>query len=447
MTYNVTARGRGKGLRLLSRVLALGAFTMPLAACDIEELLAVPDPDFATPVGLASNDEGVKILAAGALGDFTYAFAAGNDTGNEGYVLVSALFGDEIYAADTFTDRIAMDRRQLQVPQQGNRSDLAFRRFHQARRQINVTLNAAAARPVNPLTAAQIGRLRALEAYTHVLLGEGWCGALPFSESIDEEVLGEPQTTTQVFEGAIAKFDAALAIDAGSSLARIGKARALLNLNQPAAAAAAVAGIPTSYAYVAEHSANSSRQQNQIFGLQNNNRFSQSNVEGINGIAYRTDPRNPESAVRVGFDGSTPMYQSLIYNSFDADIQLASGVEARLIEAEAAMRAGTIGTFIDKLNEARVARGMPADLVDPGTAEARVSLLFAERGYNLFLTGHRLGDLRRMIRQYGRAQTAVYPTGAHHLGGVYGADVVFSVPFAEENNPNYDPNLCSTTTA
>jgi len=43
-----------------------------------------------------------------------------------------------------------------------------------------------------------------------------------------------------------------------------------------------------------------------------------------------------------------------------------------------------------------------AALTDPGTAEARVDLLFRERAFWFFLTGHRQGDLRRLIRQYGR---------------------------------------------
>ena len=46
------------------------------------------------------------------------------------------------------------------------------------------------------------------------------------------------------------------------------------------------------------------------------------------------------------------------------------------------------------------------------------------------------GDMRRLIRQYGRSATSVFPTGPWHKGGSYATDVNFPVPQAETNNPN-----------
>jgi hypothetical protein len=66
-----------------------------------------------------------------------------------------------------------------------------------------------------------------------------------------------------------------------------------------------------------------------------------------------------------------------------------------------------------------------------------VSLLFLERAFWLYATGHRLGDMRRLIRQYGQAVDAVFPTGAYHKGGgIYGSDVNLPLPIEEQNNPN-----------
>ena len=116
---------------------------------------------------------------------------------------------------------------------------------------------------------------------------------------------------------------------------------------------------------------------------------------------------------------------------------VASGVEARLIEAEAALGAGNNALFISKLNEARAPYNMAA-LTDPGNANARVDLLFRERAFAMFATGHRLGDLRRLVRQYGRAASTVYPTGAYHKDGLtYGTDLQFVVPSPEKNNPKF----------
>ena len=63
--------------------------------------------------------------------------------------------------------------------------------------------------------------------------------------------------------------------------------------------------------------------------------------------------------------------------------------------------------------------------------------LFKERAYWLWLTSHRLGDLRRLVRQYQRAETSTFPSGAYSKGGLYGADLNFPVPFEEQNNPKF----------
>jgi hypothetical protein len=72
-----------------------------------------------------------------------------------------------------------------------------------------------------------------------------------------------------------------------------------------------------------------------------------------------------------------------------------------------------------------------------GTA-AQVDQLFKERAYWLWLTGHRLGDMRRLVGQYGRDAETVYPSGQYHKGGdSYGTDIRFPIPLDEQNNPNY----------
>ena len=79
---------------------------------------------------------------------------------------------------------------------------------------------------------------------------------------------------------------------------------------------------------------------------------------------------------------------------------------------------------------------MAANLTDPGTPAAELNLIFRERAFWMFSTGHRTGDLRRLVKFYGRSTESVFPTGAWHKGGNYGPDVNFPVPQAEENNPN-----------
>jgi len=110
--------------------------------------------------------------------------------------------------------------------------------------------------------------------------------------------------------------------------------------------------------------------------------------------------------------------------------------EARLVEAEAALQTSDFVGMITKLNELRATMAL-GDLSDPGTPEARVDLLFSERARWMFATGHRLGDLRRLIRQYDRDPETVFPTGLYHLAGEYGTDGDFGIPDGENANPNF----------
>ena len=85
-----------------------------------------------------------------------------------------------------------------------------------------------------------------------------------------------------------------------------------------------------------------------------------------------------------------------------------------------------------RLNGARATVPGLASLSDPGTPDARVDLTFRERAFWMFMTGHRLGDLRRLVRQYGRGSETVFPTGAYHNDNlVRGTDVNIVIPISE----------------
>ena len=79
-----------------------------------------------------------------------------------------------------------------------------------------------------------------------------------------------------------------------------------------------------------------------------------------------------------------------------------------------------------------------APLEDPGSPDARLDLLFRERAAWLFLTGHRQGDLRRLVRHYGRSAESTYPTGFYWQGGRYGPHVELPIPPSERTyNPRF----------
>jgi hypothetical protein len=449
---------------------AMALAALPLAACDTDELLEVDDPTFASPNTLRTK-AGLPTLYAGALGDFQIAYSG---SGGDAFLSVASLITDEFKSSDTFTTRTATDQRDQFPSVQGNTSDAAYNRLQYARRSAQEVALAIEELADDGKADPRYATLKALEAYAIVALAEGFCGAIPISETVAGAPgeLGQPQSTSQLFQTAIGIFDQALSANSASNLAKVGKARALLNDGKFAEAATAVADVPTSFIHFIEHSANSGRQNNPLFSLQANGRYTLSDREGANGQPFLTaqDPRAPWTEdPRGGFDNSIRLFIDHRYPSFGSDVVLADGIEARLIEAEAALRAGDVTTWLTKLNELRADVGtlmaaryegyttrVPgpnnptstlAPLTDPGTADARVDLMFSERAFWLLDTGHRLGDLRRLIRQYNRTESTVFPSGAYHKGGVYGTDVNFPIPFNETQNPNFSLDQCNTKQA
>jgi hypothetical protein len=502
---------RRKGARALPR-LALAAFALAGSACDTNKLVQVSDPATLRP-GDLDNLGSVPALVNGAFRQFIGGYSG---FGDDSFLSSSAVISDEAYYGDTFPTRQAADSRILQPTVLGNISDLSFSRLEQAR------FNARRAYGVvdqfsTPLTAvadsATKAQLRTIEGYVYVTLSEGWCGDVPFSVLPDVGLIDPSQivggvglTTSQMNDSAVVRFNQGLANSSINRLAAVGKGRALLNNAQFAAAAAAVAAVPTSFVFLLQHSQNTAAENNPMASLEQNGRYGVANLEGgltAAGNAIRTDTASTTiaaggSAEGLAFRGLIDVrvpwelkptnglcFSSSIrcklndnYPNFDADVPLASGVEARLIEAEAALQAGDAVTMMSKLNTLRAAvtslltglypgatpssafktNGAPntlAPLVDPADPTtsaatqfaARRNLLFSERALWLYNTGHRQGDLRRLARApYSLATSAVFPSGLFFRGGSYGSDVNYPIPFAEQNNTAFNPALCNTTT-
>ena len=435
---------------------------LPLAGC--EGVLEVTDPDIVTPDNLTS-EIGLQTLRNGALGLFTTAYAGGGST--DGQIMATGLMTDEWLHSGTFPTRFQADVRSAQNDN-GTLSGVYFR-LQRAR----VALEDAAAKldtlGSDPTNDERIGEMLAYAGFTYIAFGENYCEGVPYSfqpETGDTE-FGQPTTRDETFDLAIARFDAAIAHPAVASdvadMARVGRGRVLLNQGNYAAAAAAVASVADGFVKVHRHSSNSSGQRNSIFELNVSfGRWSISDNEGINGLNFRSanDPR-VQWALCPGcaFDTSeqvpgTPAvgdnWQHTNYTSRNDPVRLATGIEARLIETEADLRAGRTGNWLAKLNGLRAqwgslasivrgdATGTLAPLADPGTTTSREDLMFRERAFWLFSTGHRLGDLRRLVRQYGRNAGSVFPTGAYFKAGAnYGTDVVLLISQEEENNPNF----------
>jgi hypothetical protein len=146
----------------------------------------------------------------------------------------------------------------------------------------------------------------------------------------------------------------------------------------------------------------------------------------------------------LGFDQTTPQFDVLKYPEPGSPVVTAGGVEARLIEAEAQLQSGDLPGMTATLNNLRQTAISPAlpTVAQPGTQTAAVDLLFSERAFWLYGTGHRLSDMRRLVRKYGRSVDTVFAVGAYLRGGSYGDLVNFPVPVDEETNPRFQRAAC-----
>jgi hypothetical protein len=428
---------------LASVALAVGALS--LQACG-EGLLDVETPDVIDPTTL-DNPQGVSALHAGAVAEFVYAVDNGG-AGGPALALYSALFTDEAMHASTPPAVREWDLRSvLSTNTVGYTLFLNLQRARARTENVAPRISALITAP-----DARVGELWALSGFTYILFAELYCSGVPISRAEPLEY-GRPLTTAELLDTALVRLTTAVGAAAGDArvlnLVSVLRGRALLNRSQFAQAATAVAAVPTGFIYQVFHSTTTPRQTNQIPVLFSSDILSVSSGEGTNGLNFASagDPRVPTLSTGLSRnDGVTPMVQFTKYAGQADPVIQASGIEARLIEAEAALQPPTnVAVFLAKLNEARATVTGLAPLTDPGTQTAREDLLFRERAFWFYLTAHRLGDLRRLLRApYSRTATSVYPTGAYHKQGLTrGTQVTFTVPQPEENNPEYDPSACN----
>lgn len=420
---------------------------LALNGCTTDSL-DVTDPDILNTTDY-NTVNGTTPLRNGALQDFTNVFSGTAD----GFVVLTGDLADEVITTDTFDDRLFPNQRMMNpnLPS----LDTYYQNMHRARTGLGRAI------PVwnqfKPTQKDTIAEMYALRGYIEDFFGETYCSGVPFSVDTDAgTVFGKPLTTAEIFSRSLASLDSAASTAVAANiknLAAIGRGRVLLNQGQYAAAAAAVAGVPTSYKYQLLHSAATTRQQNGIWSATNNGatRYAVGTNEGTNGLPFLKTPADPRvpwtTSVRTGFDGTTRNLPNQgKYGANASPSTLADGIEARLIELEARLQGNTAAdrdAVFKGLNDLRatgLATAIPAIATAPTTQDGMVNLLFEERAYWLWLTGHRLGDLRRLVRLYGRDQATVFPIGqvlTRPAGTVYGTDVNFPVPFNETNNPNF----------
>lgn len=477
-------------LRRLRKPLALASVVaLPALACT-DTLLNVTDPDILQAANSVAAAQGLANGAVLRLAQAVSGVQGGGATG-EALFMFGALLTDEWRSGDTFIQRNTEDQRIWDPNNTFNPG--TFRNLNRVRTQAGLAIDGL--RNYVPTAQSDIARMFDFVAYVQVLLGEHYCNGVPLSSISGTTIVdGDPLTNDSLFTLAVANADSALAIVRGSDSARVAtfakviRGRALLDRGDTAGALAAVTGVPRSFRYDVTHSLNVN--DNQLWALNaNSRRYTMGDREGGTGLPYVTgdsitypivhvtgdtskkigDPRIP---TRTGpdqiFDTAFPLkvIRQGVWGR-TSNVTIASGIEARLIVAEVALRRGDVTAWLDELNALRADTTLlpvPQDtsfrpvqgtklgpLVDPGPStndSLRVDMLFRERAFWLFSTGHRLSDMRRLVRAsqspgagrvggYGRAINSVYPNGAWFKGGNYGDAIQMVLPVEELNNPKF----------
>jgi len=376
----------------------------------------------------------------------------------------SGIMTDEFKNADFQNTRQDIDQRAITT----DNSSIPYTAVTQARGFVITAIDAM--KKYLPTATADIGELYMSLGFIEMSMAETYCNGIPLGSALNGQiVLGKPLTNAEVYTLALAHLDSALTIangsDAGSifirNAASVVKGRILNNLAQYSAAATAVAAVPSAFQYLWTSDPANNSDDNGIFGnISLTARMSAADsFDIVNGapsliknalpFASANDPRVPiksGNAVTpkiIAEDGSTPHFVQLIWGR-DDPLPVASGIDARLIEAEGQLQASNFAGMLATLNALRATPpkisnyqpgAMTALATVPATKADAATLFFREKAFWTYGRGQRLGDLRRLIRQYGRTEDNVFPKGVYFKGGVYGSDVNMPVPDAEKVNP------------
>lgn len=370
------------------------------------------------------------------------------------YIVISGLMTDELQAVDRngtpnfSSEALSLDSRVLysdiddQVGIWSPYSDL-----HAVRGFVMQAVGALA-KYASDSSAVEQAKLLAYMGYAEIMLADIYCSGIPLStwDFEADYTLAPGSPRDDVYKNAIRWFDSAMALhvaDSGvNNLAKLGKGRALLALGQFAQAVDAVQGVPTDFVFSEPlyacatlfnkcADARAKKAQSIMF-----DQATVSSREGGQPLIWPGNPRTRATQVNV-VQGFPVYFPDKFVREGVSNVIFASGKEAGLIRAEAALHRGDFAQWRSELNTLRAqdpATDTMAAIVDPGDAR-RVDTLFAERAQWLFLTGNRQGDLRRRLRQYpGTRINVVYPSGRYSDGRLYGSDVTLPID-REFNNP------------
>jgi len=242
--------------------------------------------------------------------------------------------------------------------------------------------------------------------YANRLLGENMCEAV-----IDG---GAPSDYKDYFRRAEGALTEAIAVAGAAGDARVrtaataARASVRLMLGDDAGATSDAAAVPTDFVFQAVYGIENEDYYNFLYWVNANQPYREISVSGTSNqqyyqttgdprVRWRTDTAEPTAEFRY-----VPWLFPTKYAGRDAPINLSTGREMRLVEAEIALRAGDWPTAMSKINGVRTTvisdtTGQPLAPRPATNSTEAWTALKRERGIELWLEARRLGDERRWV--------------------------------------------------
>ncbi len=255
--------------------------------------------------------------------------------------------------------------------------------------------------------STQAAQILVWSGFANRMLGENMCtGVIDGGAAEDSKVY---------FTRAEANFTEAMTVASAAgnatlvTAAQAGRASVRLNLNNLTGAVADAGAIANTFAYKMPYYTNEQAQYNRIYFANANQPYRAYTQKWTWVEGYRAATKDP----RVAYDSSATLtqgdgavggqpdgssgkvrwYFQTKYATQNANVNLVSGWEMRLIEAESKLIGNDVAGAVAIINTRRAALNVP--LVTAATSADAWTALKRERAIELWLEARRLGDLRR----------------------------------------------------
>ncbi len=441
----------------LATTLGLTGMLAVLGGCNVvDDVLTVDNPS-QIPVTEINSKELIPILVNGSIGDFTHMY-------DDPFIWRGSMLTDEQVTGINWEQTARLNIRVVRY-EEGD-ADGMFGSISRALRQADDATTRLRTLLTNPSTDARLATTLAFTGYSYVVMGEAMCQAVVSSIDLTTGAITAGDhflTPDSLFLRSLPALQEAVTVATAANntqilnLARVGLARAYLNLNDKANTAAWAALVPSTFKYTLEYAGGAAptRQNNTLWARVTGSNHAlgmspwflqtgpNSATPMTGGAAfgtqnlgpYETDPRIQHTTKwTYGHNALTKLYkpyQGLRFSGYNGKVLSDSATRANESTAMKLYEQGTgiiLADYLEAQHDLAEANGPTAATVNfinarravgkqtpvaytPGVDDAAIMAeLRNQRGRDLFLGGFRLGDLRRWKRS---GVGDFFPSGPH----------------------------------